>query len=300
MPGYQGTLAISGSYLFRQSGAQLIGQYHLNGMESSSMGMFHVHTGSSCRYVYRRYQLTLSPFLSLSSPGAHLMNDQSAAHVHDQSAAHGDASHQNMMNGGMGMDMGQRRLAVAGEAAHPLPTVGSAATSNGNTVCTPCVAGITYSAKQDSAQCMPLTPCAVGTYETVAGTSTTDRVCSACTNAPENAVFTSAGSTISDCIYECADGFRFTNADTECSAIDGSAELKLRTASGTGSLTLHTNNVLQFTGFTCVDAPEFCGAGSVAAMRADITALKAEVQALQNWARSISAWAQSQGFSGGR
>merc|ERR1712096_497358 len=79
---------------------------------------------------------------SCSSMGGHLLNNQNAAHVHKLT----------------------RRLI---ESAHR-PTK-AMSPSTGNTQCTPCLAGVGFSPKVNSASCEPLQECAVGTYETGTG-----------------------------------------------------------------------------------------------------------------------------------
>ena len=144
--------------------------------------------------------------------------------------------------------------------------------------------------KANSPICLPVTPCATGTYETEAGTSTTDRVCSACTNAPANAVYTSAGSTESNCLFECAEGYTLTNAGTECSLNTAIPKLRFKSEGNqNGSrLAVYDNQVLTFENFKCIDEPNFCGDTQLHTLQAELDLVKRKVDGLQRWGKCIT------------
>ena len=258
--------AVSGVFNLKQTDAQLIGNYALTGLPGGSSGAFHMHAGSSC-----------------AAPGLHLGNSQATAHTHED-----EFSGQRRI----------RRLAEAAEASHPLPTD---LTSNGDTVCTPCVPGISFSTAPDSAACAPIAECAVGTYETQSATATADGVCGACTNGPAASAgsatfeYTSRGGVTSDCLFKCKPNFVASNDGAECVPTVG-ATIAFKGGGEVSKLIKLKNNVLTFSNFKCVEAPEFCGGMNLESIAARAAQVEAEVKAIQSWARSINAWAKAQGF----
>ena len=147
--------------------------------------------------------------------------------------------------------------------------------------CAPCVAGTDFSTEPNSPTCTPVTPCAVGSRLSAAGTTTADQQCSACTNAPAHSEYTGSGSggTTSDCLFRCSTGFTLTNGGTTCSDDELRATLKF---DDRADIHVYDNNVMQIeTGAGgCVDAPAFCS-GSWVSTRDDIKTMKAEVAALK-------------------
>jgi hypothetical protein len=247
--------SITGDYHLKQTEEQLIGNYQFEGLPANSMGMYHMHAGSSC-----------------SAPGAHLGNTQATTHTHDDAFSN------------------QRRLL---EAGHPLP---SGLVSTGNTICVPCVPGISFSTSADSAACQALQVCAVGTYETKAGTATSDRECGACTNAPAKADYTSNGGDASNCKFQCKSGFTASNDGKECESGRGSS-ITFSGGNLKSKMIKLENDVLTFNNFKCVEAPEFCGGMNLETMASELTQAKAEIKAVQTWAKSINAWAKGMGYT---
>jgi len=303
--------AIRGVIKLSQSGTTVTcnGSF-LKGMEGDQSGVWHVHEGTSCdapgghlmnaqmgfkadiigdmnvlgNFFFRqagtqlvgKYELNyLNPNsaghihihdgTSCSNLGGHLLNNQNAAHVHVLT----------------------RRLI---EGAHPTT---QSQGSTGNTQCTPCLAGVGFSSAANSASCEPLQECAVGTFETNAGTATADRACGACTNGPANSVYTTAGSTESNCQFSCNSGFTLTNDGTECSSATAPATLKLQVPGNEGNLVFYDNGVLKFEDFQCVDPINFCGATQLSTLQTELDLVHEKVKGLQRWGECVS----SQGVS---
>jgi hypothetical protein len=124
---------------------------------------------------------------------------------------------------------------------------------SGNTVCTPCIGGVTFSLSTDSPVCIPVTPCVGGNYVTVQGTATADQKCGACTNKPENSHYTGPGvvGLVSDCPWACDDTFMLNNGGSEC--LKEGPNLIFKKGPAAGKLVSFSNNVFLFEGFKCVD-----------------------------------------------
>jgi hypothetical protein len=274
MPGYKGAISVTGSFAFTQDATVVKGSYDLVGLPKNSKGMFHVHAGSSCDNVGGHYlnvekadghkHRRLLAAIAAGHPSTmgcqrngnfpFFCDEKSAAAKSPKGTAHKMMSFW-MPDDAPGMVMD---ASYKGNALQCADQCGS-----GNTLCAPCVPGLTFSASANSATCTPVTPCNVGEYVGTVGTATADQVCTPCTNKPPtNSFYTSAsGDTVSNCEYKCEDGYILNNAGRECLA--AGPTLRFKSQSGvTGRLVAFSNNVLSYQDFKCVDEPKFCGVQS--------------------------------------
>ena len=276
MPGYMGALDVTGQFKLKQEQTVVKGSYSLDGLEGGAKGMFHVHAGSSC-----------------DSPGPHYTNvEPTTPHTHVKSRRLRAA-----IAAGHPSTMGCQKMGnfpffcdqTAAAAKSPLRTAhvmmgfwmpDNAADmvmdgtysgialectdqcGSGNTICTPCLGGATFSMSLDSPVCTPVTPCTKGNYVTVEGTATTDQTCGACTNKPADSTYTGEGvvELVSDCPWTCDEGFILNNGGTAC--LKEGPNLVFKRGAASGKLVGFSNNVLSFQGFQCVDEPKFCGVGA--------------------------------------
>jgi Cu/Zn superoxide dismutase len=255
MPGYTGNLVVSGHFGFTQRNNNVLGRYFLNGLDPSTTGMFHVHTGSSC-----------------ASPGAHLMNTDAVVHTHQRRLVGAHDGHDLEDSDTPTSQSGTTTLGSPNNDGHEGTTA--------NAKCVPCVAGISFSDTSNAPRCKRLTPCKVGFFETVAGTSTTDRTCSPCTNGPAHSYYTSAGSPLAnDCAFRCyeTEGYSLTNAGTECASKKQAIKFKTK-AGQMSSVQFYNNGVLKFNNFKCIEQPHYCG-DPLARIEAEIADIKDRLKA---------------------
>jgi hypothetical protein len=298
--------AVQGSFTLTQTGTAVAGTLALQGLESGAAGSWHIHEGESCESPGGHLlnpsfglEAAIAPmpgFTALSVTGAFLFTQSGpiltglyslaglpasgtgAFHVHEGTDCSSPGAHlANTATAAHGAHATGRRLLPANH-----DEFNAGAPVAGNAVCTPCVPGISFSTGINSPACYPVTPCATGWYETVAGTTTTDRQCSACTNGPPHSVFTTSGGTASDCKFDCTAGYTLTNAGAECSADELRATLEFSQHDSEvtrAMMHVYDNNAMQFQFAQggCLDAPEFCG-GSFAAMEEDVRVLRADIE----------------------
>jgi len=179
-PGYTGDIKVGGGFGFHQKNNAVRGQYALRGLVANKMGMFHIHSGSSCDNV-----------------GSHLMNDPNVVHEHKRRLMSADHP---------GDQVTEAKDVVYDDAdakCSPCADGDTFSAVNNQAVCSPvtvCSTGYFVSTKptvKSDTKCSKCTNSPAHSYYTTPGSS----------------------AFMNDCEFGCMEGWEKTNNGKNCAAV---------------------------------------------------------------------------------